>query len=185
MDNLEVAHFTYLLLNNEKIRDVINTIGKKGVLILGRFSIAERKDVLDAMRTALRNKGYLPIVFDFERPTDRDFTETIMTLAGMSKFIIADITNPKSSPLELHAIVPNYMIPLVTIIQADEEPFPMFKDLWKKHSDWVMAPMKYTSIDNLIGAFEKGVIKLAEEKHIELRIKKAQEMPLRSADDYQ
>jgi hypothetical protein len=29
VDNLEVAQFVYLLLNNEKIRDVINTIGKK------------------------------------------------------------------------------------------------------------------------------------------------------------
>jgi hypothetical protein len=33
VDNLEVAQFVYLLLNNEKIRDVINTIGEKGVLI--------------------------------------------------------------------------------------------------------------------------------------------------------
>ena len=41
------------------------------------------------------------MMFDFERPTQRDFTETIKTLAGLSRFIIADITNPKSSPLEL------------------------------------------------------------------------------------
>jgi len=33
----------------KKIRDVINTIGKKGVLILGRFT-PERKIVLDAIR---------------------------------------------------------------------------------------------------------------------------------------
>jgi hypothetical protein len=32
----------YLLLHNEKIRDVIDTIGKKAVLILGRFT-DERK----------------------------------------------------------------------------------------------------------------------------------------------
>jgi hypothetical protein len=38
VDNLEVAQFIYLLLNNEKIRDVIDTIGKKAVLILGRFT---------------------------------------------------------------------------------------------------------------------------------------------------
>jgi hypothetical protein len=37
VDNIEVAQFIYLLLHNEKIRDVIDTIGKKGVLLLGRF----------------------------------------------------------------------------------------------------------------------------------------------------
>src|SRR6266568_3488654 len=102
VDNLEVAQFIYLLLNNPKIRDVIDTIGQKGVLILGRFT-PERKAVLDAIREKLRSLNFLPIVFDFERPTTQDFTETIMTLAGLSCFIIADITNPKSSPLELQA----------------------------------------------------------------------------------
>jgi hypothetical protein len=29
VDNLEVAQFVYLLLNNAKIRDVIDTIGKR------------------------------------------------------------------------------------------------------------------------------------------------------------
>jgi hypothetical protein len=32
VDNIEVAQFVYLLLHNEKIRDVIDTIGRKGVL---------------------------------------------------------------------------------------------------------------------------------------------------------
>src|SRR4030095_7390523 len=104
------------------------TIGKKGVLILGRFSDIERKSVLDAIRTELRRQGYIPMVFDFERPTDRDFTETIMTLAGLCCFIIADITKPRSAPLELQATVPSYMTPFIPIIREGEEPFAMFKD---------------------------------------------------------
>ena len=35
VDNIEVAQFVYLLLHNEKICDVIDTIGKKGVILLG------------------------------------------------------------------------------------------------------------------------------------------------------
>jgi hypothetical protein len=31
----------------------------------------------------------------------------------LSRFIIADITNPRSSPLELQATMPDYMIPFV------------------------------------------------------------------------
>ncbi len=185
VDNLKVAQFVYLLLKNKEIGEVINTVGNKGVLILGRFAIAERMNVLDAMRTALRNSNYLPIVFDFEKPTDRDFTETIMTLAGMCKFIIADITNPKSSPLELQALVPNYMIPLVTIIQSDEKPFSMFKDLWLKHPDWVLTPLEYDTLESLIGGFNKGVLKRAEEKHMDLRAKKAQEIQTLNMDEFQ
>jgi len=65
VDSLEVAQFIYLLLSNEKIRDVINIIGRKGVLILGRFTDTERKSVLEAIRVELRRLGYVPIVFDF------------------------------------------------------------------------------------------------------------------------
>jgi hypothetical protein len=90
-------------------------------LILGRFT--ERKDVLEAIKKEVSRLDLLPIVFDFERPTDRDLTETIMTLAGLSRFIVADITAPKSVPLESHATVPNYMVPFVPLIQDGEKPF--------------------------------------------------------------
>jgi hypothetical protein len=53
VDNLEIAQFIYLLLNNERIRHVIDTITTKVVLILGRFT-PERKAVLDALREELR-----------------------------------------------------------------------------------------------------------------------------------
>src|SRR6266700_2648246 len=102
VDNLEVAQFIYLLLNNPKIRDVIDTIAKKAILILGRFT-PERKAVLDALREALRTHGYLPILFDFEKPSSRNMTETVRTLAHLSRFIIADLTDPSSIPQELQA----------------------------------------------------------------------------------
>jgi hypothetical protein len=104
VDNLEVAQFIYLLLHNEKIREVIDTITSKVVLILGRFT-PERKAVLDAMREELRRRNYLPILFDFEKPARRDLTETVSTLAHMARFIIADITEAKSIPQELQRIV--------------------------------------------------------------------------------
>jgi hypothetical protein len=68
----------YLLLNNQKIRDVIDTITSKLVLILGRFT-PERKIVLDAIRDELRKRSYLPVLFDFEKPSNRDVTKTVST----------------------------------------------------------------------------------------------------------
>ena len=183
VDNLEVAQFIYLLLHNEKIRDVINTVANKAVLILGRFT-PERKIVLDALRTELRNRGFLPILFDFEKPSPRDFTETIKILAGMSLFVIADISNPKSSPLELQATVPDYMVPFVPIIQEGEEPFSMFRDLHIKYKKWVLAPLKNDSLDNLISVLDKAIINPALEVHSEILAEKAADMPQRHVRDY-
>jgi uncharacterized protein YjbI with pentapeptide repeats len=182
VDNLEVAQFIYLLLHNEKIREVIDTIGKKGVLILGRFT-GERKAVLDALRTALRHRGYLPMVFDFEKPTQRDFTETIMTLASLSLFVIADITNPRSTPLELQATVPDYMIPFVPIIAEGEPPFSMFIDLQHKY-DWVLDVLTYDSIDHLLVGLEGAVITPALQKHDALVQRRAQIMGPRHIQQY-
>jgi uncharacterized protein YjbI with pentapeptide repeats len=183
VDNLEVAQFIYLILNNEKIRDVIDTVGRKGVLILGRFS-GGRKPILDAIRKELRKLDFLPMVFDFEKPTQRDFTETIKTLAGMSRFIIADITNPKSTPLELQATVPDYMVPLVPIIQEDEEPFAMFRDLQQKYGDWVLDVLRYDSAENLLQVLEPAVIQPALERSESLLLKKAEQIRERHVRDY-
>jgi uncharacterized protein YjbI with pentapeptide repeats len=172
VDNLEVAQFVYLLLKNKKIRDVINTIGEKGVLILGRFT-DDRKAVLDAIRVKLRELGFVPMMFDFEKPAQRDFTETIKTLAGMSRFIIADITNPKSSPLELQAIMPDYMIPFVPIIQENEKPFAMYQDLNQKYGDWILDLLEYDSIENLIGVMKEAIVIPALELAGKLLDKKA------------
>jgi uncharacterized protein YjbI with pentapeptide repeats len=183
VDNIKVAQFIYLILNNEEIRDVINTLTSKSVLILGRFSIPERKGILDALRNKLREFNLLPIVFDFDRPTDKDFTETIKTLAGLSYFVIADITKPKSSPLELQATVPDYQIPFVPIIQEGEQPFAMMVDLQKKYN-WVLDTLSYSSIDTLIEALKPAIIDPAIAKHNELRLIKAREPKIRSVEDF-
>jgi len=183
VDNLEVAQFIYLILNNKKVRDVINTLTSKSVLILGRFAISERKAILDALRNKLREYNLLPIVFDFDRPTDKDFTETIKTLAGISYFVIADITNPKSTPLELQATVPDYQIPFVPIIQEGESPFAMMVDLQKKYP-WVLPTKSYDSIETLMQALKPGIIDPAVAMRNKLRLIKAQEQTTESLRDY-
>lgn len=175
VDNLEVAQFIYLLLNNQKVRDVIHTIGQKGVLILGRFSPPERKEVLDKIRERVRQLGYLPMMFDFERASEKDFTETIKILAGLSLFVIVDLTNPKSAPLELQATIPDYKIPFVPIIQKGETPFSMFKDLTAY--PWVIKPvMSYDSKETLVAMLESTIIKPAIKKHNELVHVKAKDL---------
>src|SRR5262249_8547516 len=75
LDDIEVAHFIYLMLHNEKIRDVIDTITSKAVLILGRFT-PERKPVLEALLEELRRRKYFPVLFEFDKPRSHKTDET-------------------------------------------------------------------------------------------------------------
>lgn len=143
VDNLEVAQFAYLLLRNEKIRHVIDTITSKVVLILGRFT-PEQKAVLDGLREALRKRDRLPVIFDFDKLATRDTHETITTLAGMARFIIADITDPKSIPQELGSIVPDLpSVPVLPIIQEGSEPWGMYDHI--KRNPWVLPLVRYST----------------------------------------
>jgi Pentapeptide repeats (8 copies) len=161
VDDLEVGQFVYLLLHNEKIRDVIDTIGKKGVLLLGRFT-DERKAMLDALREELRKHDYLPILFDFDVPATRDITETVSLLARMARFIIVDMTDPSSIPKELEAIVPYLAVPVQPLLEGASRPYAMFKDYWKY--DWVLPPHRYEGLETLLISIAENVIAPAEAK---------------------
>ena len=178
VDDLEFGQFIYLILNNTKLRNVINTITFKGVLILGRFSDPQRKSVLDGLRQGLRNFDLLPIVFDFDRPTDKDYTETVQTLAGMSMFVIADLTSSKSTPLELEATVKQFKIPYIPIIDisVDPRPFAMLVDL-QKSFHWVLPILKYESKEDLLDGenLKTHIIEPAFAKREQLREAKNQE----------
>jgi hypothetical protein len=181
-DGIEVAQFIYLLLNNRKLRRVIDTLSSKVVLIIGRFT-GKRKPVLSQISEKLRELNYLPFIFDFEKSKRQDFTETVKTLAGLSRFIIADITSPKSVPLELQAILPDYMIPLVPIIQESEEPFSMFTVLQNKY-DWVLPVIEYDSINTLLKVFDSAIVIPAVNKSKEILIKKADRIKINSVKNY-
>src|SRR2546421_385474 len=169
VDNLEVAQFIYLLLHNPKIRDVIDTIAKKAVLILGRFT-PERKPVLEALRTALRAKGYVPILFDFDKPSSQDLTETVSTLAHLSRFIIVDLTDPSSAPYEVATIASNHIRPIQALFRPSEEAkrvFAMFPDLIIRYH-WVLPPYEYQDQKQLLASLQAKVITPAEQKAQEL-----------------
>jgi hypothetical protein len=170
VDNLEVAQFIYLLLNNERIRDVLDTITSKVVLILGRFR-PERKAVLDALRLELGKHNYTPIIFDFDKPANRNITETVSTLAHMARFVIADITDAKSIPQELERIVPGLpSLPVQPIILSSQYEYAMFKDFLDY--PWVLLPHRYTSSEDLISSLAEKVVGPALTKSREIEEKR-------------
>jgi uncharacterized protein YjbI with pentapeptide repeats len=166
-DSIDVAQFLYLLLNNQKIRHVIDTLTTKAVLILGRFT-PDRKVVLDAVRDELRRRDYLPIVFDFEEPSNVSTDETIATLAGLVRFIIADLTDAKSVLQELRNLVPNRpSLPVQPILLQEQDEPGMFDFFRRFH--WMLETRYYANRDELLADISERVIRPAELKVAELR----------------
>ena len=176
VDYLEIAQFIYLLLSNEKIRDVIDTITSKVVLILGRFA-PPRKVILDALRDELRKYNYTPVLFDFEKPASRDLTETVSTLAHLARFIIVDLTDPSSAPYEVATIIPQTVVPVQPLLlrellmvggeAVERREFAMFEDLRRRYS-WVLPTFRYQNVAELLVSLQEQIIAPAEQKAREL-----------------
>ena len=158
VDNVEVAQFLYLLLSDQKVRNVLDTITSRVVLILGRFS-DERKPILDAIREALRShpNGYIPVLFDFDPQQNKPIFETVKTLANLARFIIADLTDPRMVRSELTYITANVpSVPVQPIVQSDA-------DLPPEYGAWVLyksfLPVyRYADLPQLLASLTEGVI---------------------------
>jgi len=167
VDDLEVAQFIYLLFDNRKLRNIIQTMSSTAVLILGNFA-PERMEILQAIRERLRDNGYLPILFDFEGPENRNLIDTVTTVARLVRFVIADLTQPRSVPAELGAIVPTIeSLPVQPMIEEPEEPYGMFSDLVVRHS--ILKVHHYKDLGHLLESFDDEIIAPAEDKFAELK----------------
>jgi uncharacterized protein YjbI with pentapeptide repeats len=168
VDDLEVAQFLYLLVRNEKLRNVIDNMVNKAVLILGRFT-EERLSVLKTVREELRKYNYLPILFDFKPSEQRNLSETVSTVAHLSRFVIADITEPQAIPQELEHIVANLQVPVVLIFQPlVDVQTGKIKNEWGmswdfRERDHVLPIYDYDSVDQLLSCFKEEVVNPAEQ----------------------
>jgi SpoVK/Ycf46/Vps4 family AAA+-type ATPase len=149
-------------IENRKFRNLIESMTAKVVLLLGRFS-PERKVILDKLWDSLHRLGYIPVIFEFDPPTDRDRTETATLLAHMSRFLVADITAARSVPQELQAIVPTLSIPVLLILDGREGtgPYALAPDFAKY--GWVLPIFKYHDENHLISSLKEKLVDPAEE----------------------
>jgi hypothetical protein len=141
------------------------------VLILGRFS-DERKRVLDGIRDELRNHNYLPIMFDFDPTANQTIIETVKTLAGMSRFVIADLADARSVPQELQIIDTHCRTVAVRLIKKRGAPEYGMLDF--RNSPWLVnGRYEYEGLEELIASIKESTIVPAEAKVRELRAKAA------------
>jgi uncharacterized protein YjbI with pentapeptide repeats len=171
VDNIEVAQFIYLMLDNQKVREVIDSITSKAVLILGRFT-EERKPVLEALRQELRQRKYLPILFDFAVPARRNVTETIKTLAGLARLVIADVTDATEVRVELHNIVPAFpSLPIQPILLRGRPEFVTHLHL--QDFPWFLPTFEYDDLGHLLANLDIVADAEAKVKAVEEALKEA------------
>lgn len=169
VDSIEIAQFIYLIINNSKIRNVIDTLTSKVVLILGRFQ-DDRKEILNSIKIKLREMNYLPILFDFEKPASRDYIETISTLAHLSRFIIADFSDAKIVLEEVPHVVRNLSVPVQPIINSSQKVPVTLKNLQK--FPWVLETFEYSNYFDIETGISDKIIESLEKKYIEYLKKK-------------
>jgi len=128
----------------------INESINRQVLILGRFS-PRRKKILDALKKILQQHpdGYLPLLLDGKKPENITLGEWGLYSAIASKFIIADISEPKSIPDELKGIIPQCPSrPVVPIINKTGSQYAL-SDEWVIRLNVAKPTIRYKNEEDL------------------------------------
>jgi hypothetical protein len=147
VDDIEIAQFVHMLLDNRRLRKCIDSITSKLVLLLGRFCTT-RKPALEAIREELRRHDLVPVVFDFEKPARRDLTETVSALAHLARFVVVDLTDPRSVPQELMRIVPGLpSVPVQPVLHVSDAEYSTFEHL--QSFPWVQPVLRYSCLTEL------------------------------------
>jgi hypothetical protein len=156
-------------LDGPGVNRVLSEVASCSVLILGRFS-ADRKPVLDLIRRELSTgtRDYVPIVFDFDRPKELTMIEAVFRIAAVSRFVIADLSDPKWVLAELQKILTSLpLLPVVPIIQAQQQ-----EDLVIEHVATYRSAhpvVRYRDGAHLRTILDREVLAAAEALYAELR----------------
>lgn len=157
-------------IDGKNFGEIMSELKKRRVLILGRFS-ARRLKVLEAIKDRLEAHPhrYIPELFTFPKPDGANLTEAIIGFASLSRFVVADLSEPKSIPAELTAIVPQFpSLPVVPIMTKTGRPYALFRDFDQRNN--VVKPLvRYRDVDELEALLDREIVPLAEKKLAEVR----------------
>jgi hypothetical protein len=112
--------------------------------------------------------------------------ETIRTFAHLARFIIVDLIDPRSVPVELQAIVPHCLVPVQPLLEGstvtvkeettrnhmieestlEGKEYSLFRSL--RMYPWVLPVFHYQDTVDLLTSFKEHVIDPAEQKAQEL-----------------
>jgi hypothetical protein len=157
-------------LDGLNFAEVMSALSQERVLILGRFSRRRRK-ILEAIQDHINKhpNRYRAELFTYEKSKSRDLVESIISFAGLSRFIIADISEPKSVQSELQEIVPRFLsVPVVPLINQGGKEYATFPSVARREN--VIKPtVRYKTIPDLLRKLDAQVVAPAEAKLTDVR----------------
>lgn len=163
VDGLDMAQCFYLLLHTKTLQTVIHAMTAHVVLILGGF-LPERKDILDAFRSELRQQGYAPIFLDCQKAETPEMMGMVSRLARMSRFILADLTFPKVVLQLLPQIVRTMPVPVQPLLSKGTPGEPPLLTTLRRHHRSVLETFCYQDAQDVQRSFDKFIILSAEAK---------------------
>lgn len=166
VDDLELAQFMYLLLENHNLRRVIETMTSRVVLVLGRFG-DKRRDLLDLLQTRIREQGLVPLSIDVTRMKSSPLVDTTTLLARLARFVIADLTGAPQLLQVFEAFVPEVAVPVLPIDSSKSARKTGFTDAWKY--PWYLRSARYETTAQLAELLTPEWFERVERKRRELR----------------
>jgi len=157
-------------LDGMNFGEIMSELSKRRVLILGRFT-GRRLEVLKGIKAHLEGHSnhYIPELFTFRKPESRDLVEAIIGFAALSRFVIADLSEPKSIQSELEAIVPHFQsVPVVPVINRTGKEYATFSSV-QRRENVVKPTVRYRDLGDLIKKLDEQVVPLAEKKLAEVK----------------
>ena len=155
---------------------MIDTIGKKGVLLLGRFTKG-RIQVLERLREKLRSLGFVPMVFNFDKPEAEGFHRDGPFAGWAVTFVIVG-----TSPIPGRRRLSCRRLCRITWSRSSlywsrgRTPLPCSWTFATEY-DWVLKPViGYPSIDRLIEVLEQKVVGPAEVKFNQLLARRHEQL---------
>jgi hypothetical protein len=169
MQTIDAVQSVMRELDGEGVSRVLSDVASRTVVILGRFK-PERKSILDFIRRRIATppSPYVGLVFDFEQPKDRTMLESVLRFAAVSRFVIADLSDPKWVLAELLQIVRNFRsLPIVPIIDAQQDEKDAIAEF--EGYPWVHPVVRYRDLAHLERILESQVVEAAERLYAALR----------------
>lgn len=146
--------------------EIMSQTSKKRVLILGRFK-KRRLKILELIKKNLEEhpNNYIAELYTYKRPEKYDLVQSICCFAALSKFIIADISEPSAVQAELQAINSlNLSVPVIPIINKTGKEYSLFPHV-AKSSNVGKPTIRYLDEKDVTKKMKEVVIPKAEEMY--------------------
>jgi uncharacterized protein YjbI with pentapeptide repeats len=169
VDDLQVAQFMYLLIDNRSLRRIIDTMTARVVLVIGRFG-STRRDRLAILQDRIRDRGFVPLSVDAGKIKSKELMATATLLARMSRFVVADLTDAPQVVQILEAVVPEVAVPVLSLDSSKRSKSNGFVDAWKY--GWFLDTTRYQTTAELARQLSPSWFDRADEKREELSAKR-------------